>query len=134
MNFFQFFVKYSIYHPLSADTSFKFLALILFEIRHLQNFIPLSKGRNLTRGDNSGKTRNTRRLFFHEESIHKDSRRYLEHEYVRTYVRKDKPKPICPLLFQSWGHNKLNLEPFRNASYEYQIKENLGNAISPYGP
>ena len=41
MNFFQFFVKYSIYHPLSADTSFKFLAIILFEIRHLQNFIPL---------------------------------------------------------------------------------------------
>ena len=41
MNFFQFFVKYSIYHPLSADTSFKFLAIILFEKRHLQNFIPL---------------------------------------------------------------------------------------------
>ena len=39
--FFQFFVKYSIYHPLSADTSFKFLAIILFEIRHLQNVIPL---------------------------------------------------------------------------------------------
>ena len=87
MIFFQFFVKYSIYHPLSADTSFKFLAIILFEIRHLQNFIPcLSKGRNLTRGDNSGKTRNTRRLFFHEESIHEVSRRYLEHEYVRTYI------------------------------------------------
>ena len=42
----------------------------------------LSKGRNLTRGDNSGKTRNMRRLFFHEESIHEVSRRYLEHEYV----------------------------------------------------
>ena len=83
MNFFQFFVKYSINHPLSADTSFKFLAIILFEIRHLQN---LSKGRNLTRGDNSGKTRNTCRLFFHEESIHEVSRRYLEHEYVRTYI------------------------------------------------
>ena len=39
--FLQIFVKYSIYHPLSADTSFKFLAIILFEIRHLQNFIPL---------------------------------------------------------------------------------------------
>ena len=41
MIFFQFFIKYSIHHPLSADTSFKFLAIILFEIRHLQNFIPL---------------------------------------------------------------------------------------------
>ena len=41
MIFFQFFFKYFIYHPLSADTSFKFLAIILFEIRHLQNFIPL---------------------------------------------------------------------------------------------
>ena len=39
--FFLFFVKYFIYHPLSADTNFKFLAIILFEIRHLQNFIPL---------------------------------------------------------------------------------------------
>ena len=29
-----------IFH-LSADTSFKFLAIILFEIWHLQNFIPL---------------------------------------------------------------------------------------------
>ena len=70
MNFFQFLVKYSIHHPLSADTSFKYLAKILFEIRHLQNFTPcLSKGRNLTRGVNSGKTKNTRQLFFHEESI-----------------------------------------------------------------
>ena len=41
MIFFQFFIKYSIYQFLSAGTSFKFLALILFEIRHLQNFIPL---------------------------------------------------------------------------------------------
>ena len=38
-DFFQFFVKYSIHHPLSANKSFKSLALILFEIRHLQNFI-----------------------------------------------------------------------------------------------
>ena len=57
----------------------------------------------MTRGDNSGKTRNTRRLFFHEESIHEVSRRYLEHEYVHT----DKPKPICPPLFQSWGHKNF---------------------------
>ena len=40
IGFFHFFIKYSIHHPLSADTSFKFLA-ILFEIRHLKNFIPL---------------------------------------------------------------------------------------------
>ena len=25
---------------------------------------------------------------------------------MNTYVRTDKPKPICPLLFQSWGHNQ----------------------------
>ena len=61
----------------------------------------MSKGHNLTRGDNSGNTKNTRQLFFHEESIHEVSRRYLEHEYIHT----DKPKPICPPLFQSWGHN-----------------------------
>ena len=62
--FFIFFMKYSIYHPLSADTSFKFLAIILFEIRHLQNFFPLFvKGLNLIRGDNSGKTKNMCLLF-----------------------------------------------------------------------
>ena len=53
-----------------------------------------------------------RRLFFHEESIHEVSRRYLEHEYIHThththtYIHTDKPKPICPPLFQSWGHKK----------------------------
>ena len=30
--------------------------------------------------------------FFHEESIHDVSGRYLEHTYIHTY----KPKPICP--------------------------------------
>ena len=25
--------------------------------------------------------------------------------YIHTYIHTDKPKPICPLLFQSWGHN-----------------------------
>ena len=82
--FFQNFTKYFSHHPLSADTSFKFLSLILFEIWHLQNFISIfSKGRNFIRGDNSKKKikKNTRLLFFHEESIHEVSRRYLIPEY-----------------------------------------------------
>ena len=74
---FQNFTKYFSHHPLSADTSFKFLSLILFEIWHLQNFNSIfSKGRNYTRGDNS-KKKNMRLLFFHEASIHEVSRRYL---------------------------------------------------------
>ena len=24
--------------------------------------------------------------------------------YIHTYIHTDKPKPICPPLFQSWGH------------------------------
>ena len=53
---FQNFTKYFSHHPLSADTSLKFLSLILFEIWHLQNFISIfSKGRNFTRGGNSKK-------------------------------------------------------------------------------
>ena len=40
MNYFQFFIKYFIHHPLSADISSKFLAFILLEERYLQNFIP----------------------------------------------------------------------------------------------
>ena len=49
--FLQFLIKYSIYHPLSADTCFKFLALILS--RYCIYKIPslcLSKSRNFTRG------------------------------------------------------------------------------------
>ena len=26
--------------------------------------------------------------------------------HTHTYIHTDKPKPICPPLFQSWGHNK----------------------------
>ena len=98
MNFFQFFIKYSIHHPVLADTSFKFLAIILFEIS-----LCLSKGRNLTRGDNSEKTKNVRRLFFHDESIHEVSRRYLEHEYIQTYGQAE--TNMSP-TFSKLGHEK----------------------------
>ena len=53
---------YSSHHPLAAGRSLKFLASILFEIWHLQNFISIfSKGRYFTRGDDSKK--NMRLLF-----------------------------------------------------------------------
>ena len=62
--FFQNFTKYFSHHPLSADTGFKLLSLILFEIWHLQNFISIfSKGRNFTRGENS-KKKKTRVCYF----------------------------------------------------------------------
>ena len=48
--------------------------------------------------------------------------------------RRTSRKQYAPHFFKVGGINKLNLEPLRNASYEYQIEENLGNAISPYGP
>ena len=35
--FLKIFTKYSTHHSLSANTGFKFLAFILFEILHLQN-------------------------------------------------------------------------------------------------
>ena len=64
-HFFQNFTKYFPHHPLSADISFKFLSLILFEIWHLQNFISIfSKGRNFTRGDNSKKKKKIRICYF----------------------------------------------------------------------
>ena len=49
--FLQFFIKYSIHHPLSADTSLKFLAFRLSRYRIYK--IPslcLSKSHNFTRG------------------------------------------------------------------------------------
>ena len=27
--------------------------------------------------------------------------------YTHTHIHTDKPKPICPPLFQSWGHKKI---------------------------
>ena len=47
-DFFQFFIKYSIHHPLSASISLKFLADAAFTKFHPFVF---SKGRNFTRGD-----------------------------------------------------------------------------------
>ena len=32
--------------------------------------------------------------------------------YMNTYIHTDKPKPICPPLFQSWGHNKSAFADF----------------------
>ena len=43
MIFFQIFTKYSTHHSLSANTGFKSLAVILFEILHLQNCGRISK-------------------------------------------------------------------------------------------
>ena len=28
---------------------------------------------------------------------------------MNTHTHTDKPKPICPPLFQSWGHNKVSI-------------------------
>ena len=59
----------------------------------------------LTRGENSGKTKKSCQLFFHEESIHEVSRRYFNAPYIRT----DKPKPICPHFFKVGGINMYEL-------------------------
>ena len=56
----------------------------------------------MTRGDNSGKTRNMRQLFFHEESIHEVSRRYLEHEYIHTYIHT---------YVHTYGQAETNMPP-----------------------
>ena len=43
-----------------------------------------------------------RRLFFHEESIHEVSRRYLEHEYTHTYIRTSRNQYV-PHFFKVGG-------------------------------
>ena len=50
-----------------------------------------------------------RRLFFHEESIHEVSRRYLEHEYVRTYGQAETNMP--PHFFIVGG---ITIEPTKH--------------------
>ena len=47
-----------------------------------------------------------RRLFFHEESIHEVSRRYLEHEYIHTYIRTSRNQYV-PHFFKVGGIKKV---------------------------
>ena len=110
MDFFHFFIKYSINHPLSADTSFKFLAIILFIYKILS--LCLSKGRNFTRGDNSGKTKNMHRLFFHEESIHEVSRQYLEPENIHVHTWTSRNQYV-PHFFKVGGIISLTSQPLK---------------------
>ena len=43
-----------------------------------------------------------RRLFFHEESIHEVSRRYLKHEYIHTYIHT---------YVHTYGQAETNMPP-----------------------
>ena len=43
-----------------------------------------------------------RRLFFHEESIHEVSRRYLEHEYIHTNIHT---------YIHTYGQAETNMSP-----------------------
>ena len=105
MIFFQYFIKYSIHHPLSADTSFKFLAVILFEIRHFLKFHPFVCQRAvILQGGIIQRKPKIFVIFFHEESIHEVSRRYLDTPYIHTYGQAE--TNMSP-LFQSWGHKKM---------------------------
>ena len=89
--FFQFYSSSPIIDQLTQVLR-KFLALILFEILHLQNVIPcFSKGPYFTSRDNSDKN-----MRLYEESIH-----YVSRRYIRCPIHTDKPKPICSPLFQS---------------------------------
>ena len=40
------------------------------------------------------------------------------HTYIHTYIHTDKLKPICPPLFQSWGHNQKNVGGGGGAIFE----------------
>ena len=42
---------------------------------------------------------------------------------MNTHTHTDKPKPICPPLFQSWGHNYCMVQPIVSIF-------NLGNAVA----
>ena len=113
--FSQNFTKYFSHHPLSAATSFKFLSLILFEIWHLQNFISIfSKGRNFTRTK-----KNMCLLFFHEESIHEVSRRYLILEYHSCKISGSK-------ILKKGNNSKISFDFFLH----FFIKSSIHHLLS----
>ena len=78
-------------------------------------------------------------LFFHEEAIHEVSRRYIDapHTHTQSHTHTDKPKPICPPLFQSWGHNNSNKRNNKKGNNENngrlneQSNQPSGTCISP---
>ena len=37
----------------------------------------------------------------------------MPHTHTQTYIHTDKPKPICPRLFKSWGHKKWSHQIFK---------------------
>ena len=43
-----------------------------------------------------------------------------------TYIHTDKPKPICPPLFQSWGHKnqKSTIKPMLQVEFMLFLSEN----------
>ena len=91
MIFFKIFTKYSTHHSLSANTGFKSLAFILFEILHLQNCAVKFQRAVILQGEIiQKKKKNTCMLFFDEESIHEVSRRYLIPEYHRCKISGSK--------------------------------------------
>ena len=46
------------------------------------------------------------------------------HTHTHTYIHTDKPKPICPPLFQSWGHK--NAVVSEKASFNFNMLMSLG--------
>ena len=117
MIFSQNFTKYFSHHPLSADTSFKFLSLILFEIWHLQNFIWIFQRAVILQGEIIKK--NTCLLFFHEESIHGVSRRYLIPEYQSC--------KISGSIILKKGNNSKNIICF---FFQFFIKYSIHHSLS----
>ena len=54
------------------------------------------------------------------------------HTYIHTYTHTDKPKPICPPLFQSWGHKNPPLGLLQNDIVE-KLKGQPFLVILPLG-
>ena len=48
------------------------------------------------------------------------------HTHTHTNIHTDKPKPICPPLFQSWGHK--NAVVSEKASFNFNMLMSLGQS------
>ena len=112
--FFQFFIKYSIHHPLSADKIFKFLTIILFEIRHLQKISSLyivgQRAVILQREKIQRKPKICVGYFsmrypymkFQDDISILHTRTHAR-THTHTHTHTHKPKPICPHFFKVGG-------------------------------
>ena len=129
----------SIYHPPSAATSFKFLALRLFKIpwiRYLQNQPSVCQRAIILQGEIIQGKPKIRFSYFSMRNPYMKFQHHIlmPHTYIHTYRQAE--TNMSP-LFQSLGHTKRYIQHFGCFQGHSRLTNNteaLPSTPSPYAP